>query len=417
MSPHPIPYNTLAEVILERRMLTIFAASLLVLVQVLVSFSLVPLYIVERGGDNFAVGLQTTLFAVSSVLLRFVFGPVADMRGRRFALALGAFVFASGHIAIWLSPNLWVMGLARIYQAIGMASYLSAASSFVADLAPQRFRGASIGVYRMVLTAAMMVGPLVGNELIRAHGFGTFFVVMSVMSATAFFLVLTLGNPPVHESRGGHTGGAAATTEDADTDKVAAAIGPREVARLLAEPGLRAPYLGIFVISVAGGILLTYLTLYAERFVLRPTLYFTVFAVVGAAGAVSLGWLSDRFGRRRVLLPAMVVLAVGAAVLRQLAGFPLFVLYTSAAFAGFGYNGGLSLFVSWVVDAAVPRLRASALSLQESGIDTGFGAGIFFFGLLAESTSYATLFLWLGVFVGIGAGVVLAVARSAETGG
>jgi predicted MFS family arabinose efflux permease len=388
--------QTLWDVILAPQMLTIFAASLLILVQVLVSFSLVPLYIVERGGSSFAVGVQTTLFAVSSVLLRFVFGPVADIRGRRFALALGAFVFASGHLLIWLSPNLWIMGAARIYQAVGMASYLSAASSFVADLAPERFRGASIGVYRMVLTVAMMVGPLVGNELIRTYGFAAFFLTMSGMSLLAFVLVLTLSNPA---SRG-------------DASGPAERIRPREVLSLLGAPGLRAPYLGILVISIAGGIILTYLTLYAEDYVARPTLYFTVFALVGAAGALALGALSDRFGRRAVVLPGVLILAAGVAVLWRLADTPLVVLYASAALAGFGYNGGLSLFVSWVVDGAAYRVRATALALQESGIDTGFGVGIFFFGLLSERFPFSVLFLGLGVFLALGAGLILTVGHT-----
>ncbi|MFO8064079.1 MAG: MFS transporter [Spirochaetia bacterium] len=404
--------STLRDVILQRQMLTIFLASLFILVQVLVSFSLVPLYIVERGGGNFAVGLQTTLFTVSSVLLRFVFGPVADQRGRRFALALGAFVFATGHIAIWLSPNLWVMGLARIYQAIGMASYLSAASSFVADLAPQRHRGASIGVYRMVLTAAMMVGPLVGNELIRSYGFDAFFITMSTMSAAAFFLVLTLRNPPVVD---GEETGDTTSGNSADRHSTSASeerIRVKDAVRLLAEPSLRAPYLGILIISIAGGIILTYLTLYAEGFVARPALYFTVFALVGAVGALALGALSDRFGRKAVVFPATLILAAGTAVLFFLAEQPLLWLYLSAAMAGFGYNGGLSLFVSWVVDGAEARLRATALALQESGIDTGFGVGIFFFGLLSETWSYAALFLGLGVFVVLGSGLVFAAAPS-----
>jgi len=385
---------TLREVIAERQMLTIFLASLLVLVQVLVSFSLIPLYIADRGGSSAMIGFQTSLFAIASVMLRFIFGPVADLRGRRFALAVGTFAFATGHIAIWLSPNLWIMAAARVYQAIGMASYLSAASSFVADLAPAEFRGATIGIYRMVLTAAMMVGPLVGNELIRTYGFGAFFVSMAGMSFIAFVLVLTLRNPPVHHEAGEEP------------------IRPRDVFTLLGNPALRAPYLGILIISIAGGIILTYLTLYAENVIARPALYFTLFAVAGGVGALALGWLSDRFGRRPVVVPAMLCLALGVAVLWKLAAFPLSVFYASAVLAGFAYNGGLSLFVSWVIDGATPRLRATALAMQESGIDAGFGVGIFIFGLLSEQIPYALLFLWLGLFVALGSAAVRIVSRA-----
>lgn len=380
--------DSFAAVLLQPDMIRVFIASLFILGQVLVSFSLVPLYIVHRGGDTFAVGLQTTVFAVSSVVLRFFFGPLADTRGRRTALALGAFVFATANPGILFAPNLTVMTLVRVYQAIGMASYLSAASSLVADLAPPMHRGAAIGAYRVILPVAALVGPFLGNDIINRYGFSAFFLTMSLLAAFAFFLILSL--------RGGRRDPLVSPT----------AIAPREVLALFRIAELRAAYAAILAISIGGGIITTFVTAYGSPFFSNAAVYFIVYAMVGATAALVLGKLSDRLGRTRLVIPILLCITGGLASLYALEYAPIPLFFLSAALTGIGFNAGLSVFIAWIVDITRSEIRATALSLQESWIDGGFAVGIFFFGTLSAQYGMRRVFLATGVLLLVGTIIV-----------
>lgn len=63
-----------------------FMGALLVFVNFFVSLTILPLYVLELGGSEFESGLQTTLFFLTAVLLRFYFGPLADRKGRKIPL-------------------------------------------------------------------------------------------------------------------------------------------------------------------------------------------------------------------------------------------------------------------------------------------------------------------------------------------
>jgi predicted MFS family arabinose efflux permease len=381
-------------VLLQPDMIRIFIASLFILGQVLVSFSLIPLFIVHRGGGTFAVGLQTTVFAVSSVVLRFFFGPLADIRGRRSVLALGAFVFATANPAILLAPNLTVMTLVRVYQAIGMASYLSAASSLVADLAPAEHRGAAIGAYRVILPVAALVGPFLGNDIINRFGFTAFFIAMGSLAAVSFLLILSL--------KGGRR----------DPLISPAVITPGEIFALFRESELRSAYAAILTISVGGGIITTFVTTYGSSYFSNAAIYFVVYAIVGATAAIVLGRLSDRIGRTRLVIPILLAITGGIAFLYALEHAPLPIFFLSAALTGIGFNAGLSVFIAWIVDATRNEVRATALSLQESWIDGGFAVGIFLFGTLSAQFGMKTMFLATGILLLISTVIIGIMARN-----
>lgn len=382
----------LRAVLLQRDMIRIFVASFFILGQVLVSFSLVPLYIAERGGDTFAVGLQTTIFALASVVLRFYFGPLADTRGRRFTLALGAFVFATANVAILYAPNLLVMGVARIYQAVGMAAYLSSASSLVADLAPPEFRGSAIGAYRVIMPVASLVGPFLGNDLINRYGFPVFFWTMAAVSTISLGLVLNLKAGRLLAS------------------SVPAKITVADILALFRIRNLRAAYAAILGISIGGGIVNTFITTYGVPYFNNPAIYFVVYAAAGAVSAILLGRLSDRYGRISMIVPIFFCIAAGIFVLRYIDYAPTFLYLLSAVCTGIGFNAGLSVFISWVVDSSRFEVRATALSLQESWIDSGFAVGIFLFGTLSARFGMSRVFCGTGVVLFLWTGIVLTMA-------
>jgi predicted MFS family arabinose efflux permease len=379
---------------LRRDVITVYLASHLALGCVLISLTVLPVYVKHIGGSDFAAGLQGTIFTLGGVVLRFFLGPLADRRGRLLPLRLGAFVFMTAPLLIWISPNLWIMGAARLYQAVGLATYLASASSYVTDITPDRFRGTALGIYRMVVTFSMMVGPPVSMWIIQSFGFEPFFVFYAVLGGAAFLGVMTLPPEP-KEAHGDGEG--------------AADVKLKDIKLLFTSAAVSSSYFGILVGSAFNGILLTYIPLYVRRVtdIANPALFFTIYAGVGALAAAAVGRLSDRYGRRVFILPIMLTLAAGLLLLTALARMPVPVFAVSAFLTGVGYNAGLSLFIARVVDGADRRMKATALAFQESSIDLGISLGIFLFGLVSGLFSYPALFAALAVIAAAAPAAVL----------
>ncbi len=373
--------------IFGKELSTVYLAGFLELSTVMTSFTLIPLYVKHAGGGDFAIGVQAAIFTLFSVLFRFLLGSLADSRGRKLSLLIGSLVFSTAPIGIWLSPSLVVMALFRVYQAIGMATFLSAATSYVADHTPDELRGTGIGMYRTAVTLSVMIAPALGMTLIQNFGFASFFIASSLCGVAGTLLILTLpekiGEP--HQA-------------SPDEEK---GVSVRELFDLFRIPELRSTYLGIFALSMASGILLTFLTGYALGFpsIGNPAFYFTIRESLGALGTMALGALSDRLGRDRLLGPVLLSFAAGCAILAFMEVSPRLLYYLSAVISGVGYAGALALLIAKVVDSVPARLRASALAFQESAIDGGNAFGIFIFGSALSLFSFPVLFAAMALFI------------------
>ncbi len=327
------------------------------------------------------IGIQSSVFTLFSVIFRLYFGPMADTLGRRSPLVIGAFVFGTAPLLVWLSPDFFWMSLARIYQAVGMATFLSAASSTIADMVPGRIRGTAIGLYRSIASVSVLAGPFIGLWLINNYGYSYFFIFVSGISLTAMLLLLAVRLP----GKGIRDAGDRIKTKD--------------LIALLRNIDLRGCYTGITLTSVASGIVLSFTAVYFLTLenIISVSLFFSIYALSGMISSTFSGYISDRIGRLAVVVPAMLFLSAGMIMLGfpELLGRGTFIL--SAILFGIGYPSCISVFTAWVVDSAPDRLRASALSFQESSIDMGNTIGILIFGILASGFYYAPLFTALGI--------------------
>jgi DHA1 family tetracycline resistance protein-like MFS transporter len=154
------------------------------------------------------------------------------------------------------------------------------------------------------------------------------------------------------------------------------------------------PILGITLVDVLGfTMLIPILPYYAEHYGASPIavgLIYATVAFVALFASPFWGRLSDRIGRKGVLLAAQIASAIGFTLLGI--GGALWVIYVARAIEGLG-GGGLGVTQAYVSDVTTPDERARAFGLVGATFGIGFLIGPAITGILVRYGYAVPLFL------------------------
>ena len=96
-----------------------------------------------------------------------IIGRLSDVWGRRRLFVASMLLFMAGSVLVALSPSLWLLVGARVFQAVGAGALLPVSIAIVGDLFPAERRGGPMGFLGGAAEAGGVVGPLWGGILIR----------------------------------------------------------------------------------------------------------------------------------------------------------------------------------------------------------------------------------------------------------
>lgn len=159
--------------------------------------------------------------------------------------------------------------------------------------------------------------------------------------------------------------------------------------------------LGIFLV-------LPVFTLYGEQFTDSKPLIGLAFGAYGLSNAllqIPFGWLSDRFGRKPLLLIGLTLHSVGSI----LAAIPTNIIFLITARLVQGAGAISSVAFAMVADSIEERNRATAMAFLGIPIGLSFIGGILAGPAIASVTGYASLF-WLSGLLSLLASIYLALA-------
>ncbi len=149
------------------------------------------------------LGLLLAVYDGAEVLLKPLFGTIADRIGARPVLLAGllGFAIASATYVVADSPGwLWV---ARLGQGAAASAFSPAASAMVARLNPTAKHGRAFGSYGFYKSLGYTLGPLLGGALVWIGGFRLLFAATAVLGLTvAVWAVLAVPVvPPLPRAR------------------------------------------------------------------------------------------------------------------------------------------------------------------------------------------------------------------------
>ncbi len=368
----------------------IFAATMLTILAVGAVLPVLPRYV--RGpldSGDVAVGLVIGAFAFTALVGRPVAGHIADLRGRRPALLAGSLLAAAAGCLYFVPAGISGLIGARLVLGAGEGMVFTAGAAWAVDLAPAERRGRVIGLYGLAVWSGLSLGPLIGELLLHASGYGLVW---------AFAAVSPL------------CGAAVASRIPRDSaPRTRSEVGPL-LARESIGPGIALSLATVGYAAMAGFIVLHL----GARGVGHGAAAFTAFAATVVVTRLVAGGLPDRVGAARASVGAACVEAVGLAVIALSNSLPAALAGSLAMGAAFStIYPSLSLVV---IERVPDSRRGVALGTFTAFFDIGLGVGAPLAGAAAALGGYAASFWLAFAFAGVSA-VVASLSVGAQPEG
>ncbi|MGW4226646.1 MFS transporter [Streptomyces bauhiniae] len=178
----------------RRRMLVLSICCMSLLIVSLDNTALnVALPSMQRELHATTSGLQWTIDAYTLVLasLLMLAGSTADRIGRKRVFMAGLVIFTAGSLLCSLAPNLELLVVFRMVQAVGGSMLNPVAMSIITNtFTDPRERARAIGVWGAVVGISMAAGPLAGGLLVESVGWRSIFWVNLPVGLAALLLTL-----------------------------------------------------------------------------------------------------------------------------------------------------------------------------------------------------------------------------------
>jgi EmrB/QacA subfamily drug resistance transporter len=414
--PHPVRMRVLGAV-----MVGVFLAAL---DQTVVGTAL-PRIITDLGGNQLYTWAFTA-YLLTATIAGPLYGKLSDLFGRRPIFLFGVSIFMVGSLLSGLTSEMWQFVLARGVQGLGAGALFPIAMATIADLFTFQERGRYQGLFGAVFALSSLLGPAIGGLITDTIGWPFVFFVNLPVGAVVLLTVRRYlpqyrpaGDRPRIDYRGaalfaaalvpilvGLTNKSSADWTDPSVGGLIA-LGAVVLAVFLAvEARTAEPIvpLGLFRIrAVSVSVAAAFLA--ASGFFTAIVFLPRWFQVVGGASATISGYemlpllagvivsasaagpIVARSGRyRRLMLSAMIALAVGLALLTQLrVDTPLPALWAVMFLTGLGV-GPVFAVLPMVVQSNVPVTQIGAASSSVSFFQQIGGT----VGLAVTGTLFAT---------------------------
>jgi DHA1 family bicyclomycin/chloramphenicol resistance-like MFS transporter len=277
-----------------------------------------------------AVQMSLTAFFVTLGICQLVYGPLADMIGRKPPIYAGLAIFVAGSLGCAFAPDIQTLIAFRVVQALGACAGMVIPRAIVRDLHTGHEATRLISLLMLVMSVSPILAPLTGSLIIAAFGWRGVFWALTLAAAVACVLTMT----QLPETREAHHR-AGSTWAGAF----------RGYARLLRDP----QFVGL-TLTGAFGISAFFVYLSNASFVIvdhygyTPTQFSLCFAL-NAIAFFGVSQFTARLTRRhglvRVIRTAVVGFAAALTLLAALfaAGVDSLPLMMTLLFIGYGFLG------------------------------------------------------------------------------
>jgi MFS family permease len=329
-----------------------------------------PGFLKILGAGEVQIGLIFGLTAAAAIAVRPWVGRAMDERGRRVVILAGGLLNVVVCLLYLTVTGLgpWVY-LVRLLHGLAEATLFAAFFTQAADLIPPSRRTEGIALFGVSGMLPISLGGVLGDMILARASYAALFAASAGLAGSSLVLSLPL------------------------RDSVPA--GDDQPSRGFFAAVIQGDLLPVwFLGTVFATALAAYFT-FLKTFVMETGIgsvgaFFSAYALSAVLLRLFFAWLPERVGAKRVLFPALALLALGLMLLgRATAAGTVLVAGT---LCGLGHGFVFPILSALVVARARPAERGAALSIFTALFDAGVLIGGPALGLIIRLAGYPAMF-------------------------
>jgi len=362
--------------------LTICVATAISFLGVAIVMPILPIFTKEFGVGAAAIGLVVGIYGMARLFLNLPAGLLSQRFGRRVMMGGGLMLCAVGTGFMGFAGEVNELVLWRFLSGAGSAMYMTGAMSFITDISTDQNRGRLMSLHQGCLLIGVDSGPILGGFIADSLGYRWAFYLAGLLTlAAAIWVLLSL---PKTRSRSRDefsqkdTSSSPGSFWDIHTIK----------ALLTNQTFLIVNLFSLMVFFTRTGSRHTLLPLLASGTVgmsaTQLGLLFTVMATINFLFVFPAGVLTDRYGRKSVVLPgvALTVLALSLFAFSE----SLWAFFMAGVILGAGTGIIGPTPTAYIGDLAPHGKAGIAMGLHRTFGDLGFITGPIVLGIIADAT-------------------------------
>jgi MFS family permease len=346
-------------------------------------FFMFPLFLNQFNPSKSQIGLIMGIHSLMAIFFRPIFGRLVDVKGRKNISLLGiAFLILVLPFFHLIKDAGFLPIILRALTGIGWGISATATLTMCSDLAPVERLARSMGIIGVAGLISVALGPVVAEEVINRFGYSALFNT-SLGFLFISFLCVSLTREVARPENSQHF--------------------------LKSKSFLNISVITMLLISMltiaqgaTRGAVVYFIALFGKSIPLdRVGPFFLCFSGAAVLTRLGIGGLSDKYGRKQVIFPAICIISLNFLLISQIRSFWLLVI--TGIIGGFGQGLIFPALTTYIIDILGRKNKGLAISLYLAFFDIGMGFGSVFFGWISDLYGYRQMYLFAGTVIFLGA--------------